>query len=119
MVNFVICEIFLLNYLSKIRNKYFLLFASIPEWAERAMEPCGDLEYLAMFWFKIFTPTKGMKKLKSGFLLKEILDRFTAKMESKLSPDRSLWMYFAHDITLSNMLNTLGLFEVTKLHVIC
>lgn len=79
---------------------------------------CGDLEYLAMCWFKIFTSgkdhqsTNEMKKLKSGFLLKEILDRFTSKVQSTLNPNRSLWMYFAHDITLSNMLNTLGMFEV-------
>lgn len=53
-----------------------------------------------------------MKKLKMGFLLKEILDRFTSKIQSKLLPNRSLWMYFAHDSTIASMLNTLGLFKV-------
>lgn len=72
----------------------------------------GDFEQFALKWFQIFTVTNEMKKMKSGYLLKEILDRFTSKAESTLEPDRSLWMYFAHDITIANMLNSLGLFEV-------
>lgn len=84
----------------------------LPEWVGNAMEIGGDFEYLAMCYFNIFTPTTEMKKLKSGFLLKDILDRFMNKTQSTLSPNRSLWLYFAHDITLSNMLNTLGVFKV-------
>ena len=72
----------------------------------------GDFEYIAFSWYAIFTATTEMKKLRSGYLLKEMLDRFTNKTQSTLSPNRSLWMYFAHDITISNMLNTLGLFKV-------
>lgn len=88
----------------------------MPDWAEKVMNPNSDIgrdfEYLALQWYRIFTITNEMKKLKSGYLLKEILDRFTNKTQSTLSPDRSLWMYFAHDITVSNMLNSLGVFEV-------
>lgn len=76
------------------------------------MKPGGDFEFLAISWYAIFTVTTEMKKLRSGYLLKEILDRFTNKTLSTLSPDRSLWLYFAHDITISNMLNSLGLFKV-------
>lgn len=56
-----------------------------------------------------------MKMIRSGYLLKEILDRFSSKIQRTLSPDRSLWMYFAHDTTIANMLNSLGLFEVIQL----
>lgn len=76
------------------------------------MESGGDFEYLALFHFKIFTPTIEMKKLKSGFLLIEMLNRFMAKSQATLLPDYSLFMYFAHDNTIANMLNSLGLFEV-------
>lgn len=76
------------------------------------MVPGGDFEYLALFHFKIFTPTIEMKKLKSGFLLKEILDRFIAKTQAIRPPDYSLYMYFAHDNTIANMLNSLGLYSV-------
>lgn len=59
-----------------------------------------------------------MKKLKSGYLLKDILGRFSKKLKSTLTPDISLYMYFGHDLTISNMLNSLGLFEVAKIHSI-
>lgn len=52
-----------------------------------------------------------MKKLTSGFLLKTILNRFTNKKEMKLSPNRSIWMYFAHSNTIASMLNSLGVFD--------
>lgn len=76
------------------------------------MHPNYDFEHLAMFYFRIFTSTVEMKRLKSGFLLKEILNRFTNKTQQTLSPDRFLWMYFAHDNTIANMLNSLGLYKV-------
>ncbi|XP_055307986.1 prostatic acid phosphatase-like [Sitodiplosis mosellana] len=84
----------------------------LPKWAESVMVPGGDFEYLSMFYFQIFTSTTGTKRLKSGFLLKEILDRFTKKTQSKLSPDRVLFLYFAHDNTIANMLNSLGLYKL-------
>lgn len=76
------------------------------------MKNGGDFEKIATLYFPISTHTIEMKKLKSGFLLKEILDRFSDKIQSKLSPDRKLWMYFAHDATIAFMLNSLGLFNV-------
>lgn len=75
------------------------------------MSPEGDFEYLALSWYSIYSYTNEMKKLKSGFLLKDILDRFSRKVNSTLSPDRSLWLYYAHDITMTNMLSTLGFFK--------
>lgn len=76
------------------------------------MEPLGDLNKLAAYWYEIPTVTKEMQKLKSGFLLKEILNQFTDKMESKFTINQTLFMYFAHDVTIANMLHSLGLFEV-------
>lgn len=67
---------------------------------------------LARSFYQLFTPTAEMKKIISGYLLKEILDRCSQKMQSTLSPDRSLWLYFAHDVTILNMLNSLNLYEV-------
>lgn len=60
----------------------------------------------------IQTTTKEMKKIRSGFLLKDILNRFLSKLQSKLHPNRSLWMYFAHDYTILNMLKSLGIHVV-------
>lgn len=91
-----------------------VLFCSLPLWADLVMAPHDDFEDLAIQWFTIFTPTTEMKKLRSGFLLKEILERFMNETHSTLSSNPNLWMYFAHDITIANMLNSLGVFEVLK-----
>lgn len=53
-----------------------------------------------------------MKKAKTGFLIKEIFDRFKNKSLSLLKPDRSLWIYSAHDVTIVNVLNALNVYEV-------
>ncbi|XP_031631785.1 lysosomal acid phosphatase-like [Contarinia nasturtii] len=84
----------------------------LPSWAKRVMVPNGEFEKLAVTKFITFTPTTELKMLRSGYLLKEILDRCKNKTLSELSPDQSqrMYMYFAHDFTVANLLNSLGLF---------
>ncbi len=54
-----------------------------------------------------------MAKFMSGFLLKNILDRFTAKVENSLTPpDRKLWMYSTHDSTVFSFLHSLDISDV-------
>lgn len=55
-----------------------------------------------------------MKRLKSGFLLKEIFDRFGNKASSLL-PDQLMQIYSGHDITIASLLNSLGVFDVNIL----
>lgn len=76
------------------------------------MKSGGDLEFLANSHFLMSTRTTEMQKLRIGFLLKEMLEHFSKKINSTLSPDRSMWMYFAHDSTIANILNSFGLYEV-------
>lgn len=70
------------------------------------------MEKIALYHYAMATDTKKLARLKSGFLLKEMLKHFRQKVEKKLDPDRSLWLYSSHESTLANMLNSLGLFEV-------
>lgn len=70
------------------------------------------MKYIAKFHLKLYTDTPLLARLKSGFLIKKIFDCFTQKMNSTLKPDRSLFLYSAHDVTIANLLNSLGLFEV-------
>lgn len=72
------------------------------------------MEYIATFDFKTYTDTPQLARLKSGFLLKEIIEHFYQKVNSTLQPNRSVWMYSAHDITITNMLNSLNLYEVNN-----
>lgn len=76
------------------------------------MTPGSDFEYLALSFLSIHTTTNEMKKIKAGYLLQTIFNRLTNKTKSTLKPDRSLVMSFGHDITLVNVLNSLGLYEV-------
>lgn len=54
----------------------------------------------------------------SGFLLKDMLDRFTTKIQNKLTPDRKMWMYSSHDSTLFSFLHSLDISDVRKSAII-
>lgn len=88
----------------------------LPEWALSAIN--GPMEYIAQFDYKTYADTPDLARLKSGFLLKEMLKHFSQKINSTLKPNRSLWLYSGHDLTILNMLNSLGLFEVCFQYVI-
>lgn len=82
----------------------------MPEWTKKIYYPGSDLD---KFWDEIWpitTSTPEITRLKYGFLWRFILERFDAKIDSKLDPDRKLWFYSAHDTTVSALLNILGLY---------
>lgn len=82
----------------------------LPSWTDKIMFPGSDFERFGFSWYTSITPTTEMKKITYGYLLKEILDHFTNKTQSTLSPNRTLWMFFGHDFNLALMLDTLGIF---------
>lgn len=84
----------------------------LPDWAEEAIQPNGTMEYIASYIFKLGSASPRLSKLKSGYLLKEMIQRFEQKINSTLQPDRSLWLLSGHDFTISNLLESLGMFEV-------
>ena len=72
------------------------------------------MQWIANRSFATKTITPKLARLKGGFLLKDILDRFTNKSLGILSPNRQMWVYSAHDTTVANLLNTLNIFEVSQ-----
>lgn len=70
------------------------------------------MEWISKKSFSVNAYTPQLARLKSGNLLKEMLDRFKNKANGSLVPNRSLWVYSAHDTTVANILNTLGMFEL-------
>lgn len=84
---------------------------TLPEWT-KPVYPDGDMKWIATRSFATATNTKTLARLKTGFLLSEILDRFRNKTMGELLPNRSMWVYSAHDTTIANVLNTLGMFEL-------
>lgn len=87
----------------------YVLFDRLPEWAAKAMEP---MEYIAKVSHNTYARTPGLARLKCGYLLKEMLEHFTQKINSTLKPDRSVWLYSGHDQTILNVLNSLGVHDV-------
>lgn len=87
-------------------------FDRLQSWAEKAIERNGTMEYITKYSYAMYTNTRKLARLKAGFLLKDILERFKHKIGTTLRPNRQLWLYTAHDYTLANILNALGLFEV-------
>lgn len=93
----------------RLINQYYRL----PYWVAKAIEPNGIMENIRIFHFKMAADTKELARLQSGFLVQEIFDRFNQKINNTLQPNRSLWLYSAHDLTILCMLNSLGLFDAT------
>lgn len=85
-------------------------FYRLPDYVKKSIE--GPMSYIAKFNFKVGTNTRQMARLKYGFLIKEIFEHFAQKIDGTLEPNRSLWLYSAHDFTVSGLLNSFGLFQV-------
>jgi lysosomal acid phosphatase len=85
---------------------------SLPEWA-RGVYP-EKLLPLSDFYFAMAAYNRPLARLKSGPLLRDILTRFEDKALGKLQ--QNYWVYSAHDTTIANMLNTLGVFKEIGYH---
>lgn len=83
---------------------------TLPDWTKTVFpEP---LSLLSSYAFASQTYNRVLARLKSGPLVKDILERFQNKTQGTLKPDRSLRIYSAHDTTVANLLNALRLFEL-------
>lgn len=96
------------NIFYKIKVTYFRL----PEWANTALSN-DAFEHISAASLAYVTHSVEMKKIRAGFLIKEMLDHFKNKTQSLLQPDRSLWIYSTRATTLANVLNSLHLFDVS------
>lgn len=83
-----------------------------PDWVKEALKSRDTLEYISAVSYQAATYSTELKKLRAGFLIKEMLDRFKNKTVALLKPDRSLWIYSIHSTGMVNILNGLNLFEV-------
>lgn len=70
------------------------------------------MEYIAEIASSTHAATPGLARIKFGFLFKQMLEHFTQKINSTLKPDRSVWLYSGHDLTILNILNGLRIHDV-------
>eukprot|EP00099_Drosophila_melanogaster_P015999 NP_524917.1 acid phosphatase 1, isoform A [Drosophila melanogaster] len=91
-----------------IENLYNM---TLPKWTKMVYGR-EELTYVSNFAFAISSYTRKLARLKAGPLLKDIFQRFKEKSSGSLKPDRSMWVYSAHDTTVASVLNALKLFEL-------
>ncbi|XP_055308428.1 prostatic acid phosphatase-like [Sitodiplosis mosellana] len=85
----------------------------LPSWVNDISRYTNDtLEQISTIHMESFTHTNEMKKIKAGFLIKEMFDRFKNKSLSLLQPHLSIWAYSAHDLNIVSVLNALNLYEL-------
>lgn len=106
------------NSLQSVQNIYSCLHIeqiynyTLPEWTKKVYpDKMYEISGLS-FAVKTYTPL--LARLKSGPLLKEILTAYKNKTEGRKS--KNYWVYSAHDTTVANMLNTLGVFKALGYH---
>lgn len=108
-----------MNTLRDLHNFYDRLFVGrsrekcTPPWVENIMQKNGDFEQIDKLFFETQTATTEMKRLKAGFLLKEILDKSRKIQGFQSTEPPKLRLYFAHDMTIVDMLKSLGLYTVS------
>ncbi|XP_031637767.1 lysosomal acid phosphatase-like [Contarinia nasturtii] len=103
-----VCNVLDLYHTLWVHNEHKL---SLPKWAKKEFYPGCLMEKIGMECFLAFVSTEKMLRVKPGYLIKDILDRFSAKKNGTLKPDRSIHVYSAHDTTIIGVLSALKLFE--------
>lgn len=86
---------------------------SLPDWTH-SVYPGAEIDRLSQMYYNIPSYTPRLAKIRSGFLLKDILDRSALKANGTLTPaQRTVQVYSAHDIILSSILYALGISNVS------
>lgn len=82
----------------------------LPDWTETVF-PDKTLP-LAERYLRLITETPFMKRIKAGPLMTEIIENMYS-MKNNLPQERSINIYSAHDVTLVNLMNAMGVLEQT------
>lgn len=76
------------------------------------MYPTVEIDFLSKMYYTVESYTPTLAKIRSGFLLKDILDRSSLKSNGTLSPDLSVFVYSSHDNVLSNLMYSMNISNV-------
>lgn len=89
----------------------------LPDWTKKVF-PDGDMRWISNRSFAIKTDTPRLARLKAGFLIMEIFQRFHNRtIQDDMTPS-AMYIYSAHDTTIGNVLNALGLFKVSLFFIL-
>ncbi|XP_030369768.1 venom acid phosphatase Acph-1-like isoform X2 [Scaptodrosophila lebanonensis] len=83
----------------------------LPDWTENiypeSMKPLAERSYT------LFTETNLMKRIKGGAFLTDIVKKMQNKRRKNLNPDRKIFLYAGHDVTMVNIMNSLNILDQT------
>ncbi|KAK4037247.1 prostatic acid phosphatase isoform X2 [Daphnia magna] len=83
---------------------------SLPEWAKKFFP--NPMKEFSDFSFAMKAFTLEMQRLRGGPLVKELVEHLKDYAQSKLTPpNRKLFMYSAHDVTVATFLSALKIFN--------
>lgn len=82
----------------------------LPDWTENIFP--DKLLPLAERSYTLFTETSLMKKVRGGAFVTEVLGKMEAK-KRKLNPDRKIFLYAGHDVSMVNVMNAMGILDQT------
>lgn len=95
------------------------LFHRLPDWANETLKLNDTLNYLSAVGYYCLTCTNEMKKLRAGFLIKEMLDNFKEEIASIQPSKKPLKIYVTQADILVSVLSALNLFDVNQYQHIC
>lgn len=84
----------------------------LPDWTEKVFP--DKMLPMAKRSLALFTETQFMKRIKGGIFVTEVVENMTKKRTNLLNPNRSLFVYSAHDVTLVNVMRALGVIGETS-----
>lgn len=84
----------------------------LPDWTEKVFP--DKMLPMAKRSLQLFTETQFMKRIKGGIFLTEVIENMVKKRTHLLNPNRSLFIYSGHDVTLSNVMRALGVVGETS-----
>lgn len=94
-----------------------LIFFRLPKWTESVFGSGSDFEWASNRHYRTYSMTPEIFRYKYGYLIREIFDHCTAKMNGNLSPNRTMFVYSAHDTNMASILNMFSLFAQFGYHV--
>ncbi|KRT78746.1 Phosphatase [Oryctes borbonicus] len=85
---------------------------TLPEWTKGVFP--NRMKDLAALSLAMFTKTDFMKKMHGGALINEIIGNIKRKRDGTLKPNRKLFLYSGHDLTVVSLMRILGFDELLK-----
>lgn len=84
----------------------------LPEWTRKVYPE--SLLPLAEKSYTVFTHTDGMKQIRGGAFIGEVYGHMQSKANKSLKPDRNIFFYSGHDVTLVNVMNSMRILDQTS-----